>query len=62
MGDKTPGPGSRGGRFGEEIEGEKVRVKRKGRYKQESNGEKGEIKDKVRNNVCSRNSKKRAEL
>lgn len=31
-GDKTPGPGSRSGRFGEEIEGEKVRDKRKGRY------------------------------
>ena len=31
-GDKTPEPGSRGGRFGREIEGEKVRIKREGRY------------------------------
>lgn len=28
-GDKTPGPGSRSGRFGEDIKGEKVRDKRK---------------------------------
>ncbi len=32
-GDKTPGPGSRGGRFWEEIEGDRMRDKRKGRYR-----------------------------
>lgn len=52
-GDQTPGPGSEC-RFGEEIEGEKLRDKEQGRYIQESNVGKEEIKtQKVRDKASN---------